>query len=71
MPFNVSNPVLYYDQNAFTAAGLDPSKPPLTLAEVSADAKKIQATGAYKYGFALKLDPWWIEQISGMARFRT
>ena len=67
MPFNVSNPVLYYDQNAFTAAGLDPSKPPSTLAEVADYAQKIKATGAYKYGFALKLDSWWIEQISGMS----
>src|SRR4051794_20942878 len=66
MPFNVSNPVLYYDQNAFSAAGLDPTKPPLTLEQVTAYAKQIKATGAYKYGFALKLDPWWIEQISGM-----
>ena len=26
MPFNVSNPVLYYDKNAFRAAGLDPEQ---------------------------------------------
>ena len=26
MPFNVSNPVFYYDQNAFTKAGLDPEQ---------------------------------------------
>ena len=34
MPFNVSNPVLFYDKDAFRAAGLDPEKPPATLDEV-------------------------------------
>ena len=28
MPFNTSGPVLYYNKKAFTAAGLDPNKPP-------------------------------------------
>ena len=28
MPFNVSNPVFYYDRNDFIAAGLDPDAPP-------------------------------------------
>ena len=45
MPFNVSNPVLYYDKNAFRAAGLDPEKPPTTLDEVKADAQKIKDAG--------------------------
>lgn len=66
MPFNDSNPVLYYDRNAFTKAGLDPDKPPTTLDEVKADAVKIKAAG-YKAGFALKLDPWHLEQWSAKA----
>ena len=37
MPFNVSNPVLYYNRAMFTAAGLDPDKPPTTLDEITAD----------------------------------
>ena len=45
MPFNVSNPVFFYDKNAFRAAGLDPEKPPTTLDEVKADALKIKAAG--------------------------
>ncbi len=61
MPFNVSNPVLYYDKNAFRAAGLDAEKPPTTLAEVKADAQKIKANG-YETGFGLKLNPWYLEQ---------
>ena len=66
MPFNISNPVLYYDRNAFTAAGLDPDKPPSTLAEVEAVSPKLKAAG-YEYGFGLKLDPWYIEQMSAKA----
>lgn len=61
MPFNVSNPVLYYDKNAFRAAGLDPEDPPATLDEVKADAQKIKDSG-YEAGFGLKLNPWYLEQ---------
>ena len=45
MPFNISNPVLYYDRNAFTAAGLDPDNPPSTLAEVKAVQSEAQGRG--------------------------
>lgn len=64
MPFNVSNPVLYFDRNAFTAAGLDPADPPATLDEVAEYSAKIKQTGQYEYGYGLKLDPWYIEQLS-------
>lgn len=63
MPFNVSNPVLYYDRNAFTAANLDPNDPPETLEEVADYAAKIKQAG-WEYGYGLKLDPWYIEQMS-------
>ena len=63
MPFNVSNPVLYYDKVAFRKAGLDPEKPPTTPAEVTAYSKKIKASG-YPAGYGLKMDPWYIEQLS-------
>jgi sn-glycerol 3-phosphate transport system substrate-binding protein len=63
MPFNVSNPVFFYDKNAFRAAGLDPEKPPATLDEVKADALKVKNAG-YQAGFGLKLDPWYLEQWS-------
>jgi sn-glycerol 3-phosphate transport system substrate-binding protein len=61
MPFNDSNPVLYYNKVAFQKAGLDPGKPPTTLDEVKADAAKIVQSGAAKYGIALKTDSWLIE----------
>lgn len=63
MPFNVSNPVLYYNKIAFTKAGLDPDKPPATLDEIKAASQKLKDSGASRQaGFALKLDPWYLEQ---------
>jgi sn-glycerol 3-phosphate transport system substrate-binding protein len=66
MPFNVSNPVFFYDKNAFRAAGLDPEEPPTTLDAVKADALKIKNAG-YQAGFGMKLDPWYLEQWSAKA----
>src|SRR6185369_12625705 len=43
VPFVLSTPVLYYNASLFTAAGLDPAKPPATWAEVAAAAAKIKA----------------------------
>ena len=62
MPFNVSNPVLYYDKNDFQKAGLDPNKPPKTFDEVLAAARAIKKSGAAKYGFAWEMQPWYVEQ---------
>jgi sn-glycerol 3-phosphate transport system substrate-binding protein len=67
MPFNVSNPVLLYDKNAFRAAGLDPEEPPTTLSAVRKAARKIVATDQYESGYGLKLDPWYLEQWSAKA----
>jgi sn-glycerol 3-phosphate transport system substrate-binding protein len=61
MPFNVSNPVLYYNRAVFTAAGLDPNTPPKTLDEVRTASQKIVSSGAAPHGWALKLDPWLLE----------
>ena len=67
MPFNVSNPVLYYDKAAFRRAGLDPARPPATLDDVRTYAERIVASGTAKYGIALKLDAWQFEQWMGKA----
>ena len=61
MPFNNSNPVLYYNKAAFRSAGLDPDRPPRTFAEVQADARKIVQSGATRFGIALKTDSWPVE----------
>ena len=64
MPFNVSGPVLYYNKKSFTAAGLDPEKPPATLAELRTDAEKIKAAGAVsKAPLGLKTEPGFIEHM--------
>jgi len=36
IPWNASNPVMYYNPDLFVAAGLDPDSPPRTFAEITA-----------------------------------
>ena len=68
MPFNVSGPVLYYNKKAFTAAGLDPNKPPTTLDEVRAAAEKLKSSGAVtKAGLGLKVEPGFVQHWTAMA----
>jgi len=55
MPFNISSQVLYYDQDAFSAAGLDPASPPATLDDLRSAAQKIISSGTEKYGMSLKV----------------
>ena len=67
MPFNISNPVLYYNKKVFRDAGLDDTKPPLTLAEVSEYGRQIASSGAAKYGLSIDSAPdggggWALEQ---------
>ena len=40
MPFNTSMPVLYINEKLFKEAGLDPTKPPTTLAEIRTAARE-------------------------------
>ena len=54
MPFNVSNPVLYYNRTIFEAAGLDPDDPPETLEELREASQAIVDSGAATYGIALE-----------------
>jgi len=68
MPFNTSGPVLYYNKKAFTAAGLDPNKPPATLAEVRSDAEKLKSSGAVQGApFGLKTEPGYVEHWLGLS----
>ncbi len=67
MPFNISNPVLYYNKRMFKVAGLDPEKPPVSLDDLRADSQAIVTSGAAKYGLALDSGfdsggGWYIEQ---------
>jgi sn-glycerol 3-phosphate transport system substrate-binding protein len=54
----VSAPILFYNQLAFTKAGLNPASPPTTLPQLLADAKALKASGS---GVGLVLDPWHLE----------
>lgn len=55
MPYNPSNPILFYDRNAFAKAGLDPDRPPQTLDEVRRYSQQIVARGAAKHGLSLRI----------------
>lgn len=57
MPFNSSTPVLYYNKDAFEAAGLDPDTPPKTWEELADAAKKIRDAG-YECGYTTSWPSW-------------
>ncbi|HOM54217.1 MAG TPA: extracellular solute-binding protein, partial [Thermotogota bacterium] len=46
MPFNSSNPVMFYNKTLFEKAGLDPNKPPRTFSELYEYAKKLTVKDA-------------------------
>jgi len=61
MPFNISNPVLYYNKAAFRKAGLDPNVGPATLDDVRNVAQKLKQSGVAS-PFGLKVESWYLEQ---------
>lgn len=67
MPFNSSMPLLYLNADALRKAGLDPAKPPQTLAELGDAAKKLTVKDASgqttQYGFGAAIYGWFIEQL--------
>ncbi len=69
MPFNTSMPVMYYNKTLFQKAGLDPNKPPATLAEITAASKKLVKSGGgtldTAYGAAIY--GWLLEQFVATA----
>jgi sn-glycerol 3-phosphate transport system substrate-binding protein len=67
MPFNVSDPVLYYNRKVFEEAGLDPADSPVSLEQLRATSQTIVDTGAAATGIALDsgVDSgggWFLEQ---------
>ncbi|MAT05906.1 MAG: hypothetical protein CL424_12780 [Acidimicrobiaceae bacterium] len=67
MPFNVSNPILYFNKQMFEAAGLDPEQPPTTFDELRAMSQQLVDSGVASYGIALdtSIDSgggWFLEQ---------
>ncbi|WP_067841980.1 ABC transporter substrate-binding protein [Amphibacillus sediminis] len=63
MPFNSSTPVMYYNKDAFEAAGLDPDNPPATFEEIEAAGRTIMAENPDMKGFALQAYGWLYEQL--------
>ncbi|MCG5102456.1 MULTISPECIES: ABC transporter substrate-binding protein [Oceanobacillus] len=63
MPFNSSTPVMYYNKDAFEAAGLDPEAPPETFEEVEEASKAIVEANPDMKGFALQAYGWLYEQL--------
>lgn len=61
MPFNTSNPILYYNKDAFKAAGLDPEKPPVTFEEFEQAATALNANG--QTGASIAIYGWFLEQF--------
>lgn len=66
MPLNSSVPLLYYNKDAFRAAGLDPDDPPSNLAEIRAAAEKLSKSrgGPVQYGFGAAIYGWFLEQLT-------
>src|SRR3546814_470834 len=63
VPFNTSNPVLYYNKKDFTEAGLDPEAPPATLADIKTASQAIVDSGAANQGYAMEQRAWYVEQL--------
>ena len=63
MPFNSSTPVMYYNKDAFKAAGLDPENPPATYEEIIEASKAIGEANDGMKGFALQAYGWLWEQL--------
>ncbi|MFD1952904.1 ABC transporter substrate-binding protein [Paenibacillus thailandensis] len=61
MPFNTSNPILYYNKTLFKEAGLDPENPPKTFQEIKDAALAINKTG--KTGASFAIYGWFMEQF--------
>jgi sn-glycerol 3-phosphate transport system substrate-binding protein len=62
LPFQLSNPVVYYDRSDFIAAGLDPDDFPETFTELLDVARTLVASGVVDTAIALDIDSWLIEQ---------
>lgn len=62
MPWNSSNPILYYNKDMFREAGLDPEAPPETFEEMLDACDKIVSSGTAKNCISWPLHGWFFEQ---------
>lgn len=72
IPFNPSTPIMYYNKNAFTEAGLDPEKPPRSFEEIEAMGEKLikkDGNRVTQYPFSMFIYGWFFENfIGGMGK---
>ncbi|PJF39916.1 MAG: ABC transporter substrate-binding protein [Chloroflexi bacterium] len=62
LPFNSSNPILYYNRDIFEAAGLDPDDPPETYGEVLEACETIMASQDLQGCIGWNMHGWFVEQ---------
>jgi sn-glycerol 3-phosphate transport system substrate-binding protein len=64
MPFNSSTPIMYYNKDAFAAAGLNPDSPPKNWDELenACTALTREENGETLYGITLQVYGWFFEQ---------
>jgi len=62
IPWNSSNPILYYNKTLFKKAGLDPEKPPQTFGEVLKACEKILGAKVAPKCITWPLHSWFVEQ---------
>src|SRR6266851_3491170 len=58
IPFDSSTPVLWYNKDAFRKAGLDPTSPPKTWAQLREAALRIRAANGSPCGFTTAWPTW-------------
>lgn len=58
MPFNSSTAVMWYNQDAFEKAGLDPAKPPATWPELVQAAEVLKAKKVTEYAVTTSWPTW-------------
>ncbi len=66
MPFNVSSPILYYNANAFRAAGLDPANPPTDFDQLARACEKLmvrKGDQVTRHCIATDITSWYFEQF--------
>lgn len=66
-PYLASTPVLYYDATAFEEVGLDPARPPESLADLRSALETLVSSGVAPSGFAIETGAqsggsWYVEQ---------
>ncbi|TDF98330.1 ABC transporter substrate-binding protein [Paenibacillus piri] len=62
MPFNTSNPLLYFNKDIMKASGLDPEKPMKTFEDVKQAAEAIAKSGKAN-GITIQINGWFMEQL--------